>query len=147
MTPATGVLYLQDYFLKAIAAYEAATAAYGDALEVVADAKSVLFEAKDRARDIEDETLVNGGAGIHTVNPSMTATKRDAVVRLALKTIPAYQAARTALQRAERELDRAEALRDTSANRMAIERRRADAYLAAANQRAAVLSAQPISRQ
>lgn len=148
MTPTAGELHTQAYFAKASAAYEDAMAAYADALEVVADAKAVLFEAKDRVRELEDENTVNGGSGKYTVTPSMTnKEKRDAVLRLALKDSQAFQEARRALLKAERDLDRAEALRDTAANRMAIERRRCDAYLAAANQRAAVLSAQPISRQ
>lgn len=147
MTPTAGELHTQAYFVKASTAYEEAMAAYGDALEVVADAKAALFEAKDRARELEDENTVNGGSGAHTVSPSMTATKRDAVLRLALRDSQSFQDARKALLRAERELDRAETLRDNAANRMAIERRRCDAYLAAANQRAAVLQAQPISRQ
>lgn len=142
-----GELHLQAYFVKSSAAYDDAMATYADALEVVADAKTVLFEAKDRLREIEDENVVNGGSGVNTISPSMTATKRDAVLRLALRDSAVFQDARRALQKAERELDRAEALRDTAANRMAIERRRCDAYLAAANQRAAVLQAQPISRQ
>lgn len=147
MTPTAGELHTQSYFVRASAAYEEAMAAYSDALEVVADAKAALFEAKDRARELEDENMVNGGSGKHTVNPSMTASKRDAVLRLALKEDSAFQTARKALLTAERDLDRAEAIRDNAANRMAIERRRCDAYLAAANQRAAVLQAQPVSRQ
>ncbi len=142
-----GELHTQGYFLRSSEAYEQAMVAYSDALEVVADAKSAVFEAKDRMRNIEDEVLVNGGAGKHTISPSMpNKEKRDAVIRLALRETPAYVQARQDVLAFERELDRAEALRDTAANRMAIERRRCDAYLAAANQRAAVLGAQLSSR-
>ena len=147
MTPTAGELHTQAYFAKASAAYEEAMTAFSDSLEVVADVKSAVFEAKDRLRNIEDEELVNGGHGLYTVTPSMTTKeKRDAVVRLALKDRSDWQQARVDALTLERELDRAEALRDTAANRMAIERRRCDAYLAAATQRAAVLQAQPLSR-
>ena len=148
MNPSTGELHTQAYFVKASAAYEEAMAAYSDSLEIVADAKGILFDAKDFLRNIEDEVLVNGGYGMHKISPAIsTKEKRDAMIRLSLKAMPEYQQARTALAKAERELDRAEALRDTAGNRMAIERRRCDAYLAAAHQRAAVLQAQPTSRQ
>jgi hypothetical protein len=147
VTPTAGELHTQAYFAKASAAYEEAMTAFSDSLEVVADAKSAVFEAKDRIRNIEDEVMVNGAAGIYRISAADTnKEKREAKIRLALRDMPEYVEARTAVLRAERELDRAEALRDTAANRMAIERRRCDAYLAAATQRAAVLQAQPPSR-
>ena len=148
MTPtAVGELHTQAYFAKASAAYEEAMTAFSDSLEVVADAKSAVFEAKDQLRSIEDEVLVNGGYRQYTISPADTnKEKREAKTRLALREMPEYVDARQNVMRTERELDRAEALRDTAANRMAIERRRCDAYLAAATQRAAVLQAQPLSR-
>jgi len=141
MTPSAGEVHTQAFFLAADASYEQAMGAYEDALELVADAKSVLFEARDAARDIEAEYVVNGGHAQWTIGPGMTEKKRDLVVRVGLKNWPDYQVAKQALAAAERELDRAEARRDTAANRMALYRRRMDGYLAASNQRAAVLSA------
>jgi hypothetical protein len=142
-----GELHTQAYFLKASEAYEMAMAAFTDALDVVADAKAAVFEAKDRMRDIEDDEVIHGGHGLYSVAGVTNKEKRDALIRAGLKDRPEYVQARKDVLAAERELDRAEALRDTAANRMAIERRRCDAYLAAANQRAAVLHAQPLSRQ
>lgn len=142
MTPSAGEMHTQAFFAAADAGYEQAMRAYEDALEIVADAKAATFEAREAARDVEAEYVMNGGHGQWTIGPGMTEKKRDLVVRVGLKNWPAYQAARCALATAERELDRAEARRDTAANRMALYRRRMDGYLAASNQRAAVLSAQ-----
>jgi hypothetical protein len=142
MTPSTGEMHTQAFFAAADAGYEQAMRAYEDALEIVADAKSGTFEAREAVRDVEAEYVVNGGHGQWVVSPGMTEKKRDLVVRVGLKHWPAYQSAKRALTDAERELDRAEARRDTAANRMALYRRRMDGYLAASNQRAAVLSAQ-----
>lgn len=136
-----GEMHLQAFFLAADAGYEQAMAAFEDALEVVADAKSAVFEAREAVRDIEAEYIMNGGHGQWTIGPGMTEKKRDVVVRVGLKNWQPYQDAKKVLATAERELDRAEARRDTAANRMALYRRRMDGYLAAANQRAALLSA------
>lgn len=142
MTPSAGEMHTQAFFAAADAGYEQAMHAYEDALEIVADAKAATIEAREAARDVEAEYIMNGGHGQWTIGPGMTEKKRDLVVRVGSKNWPAYQAARRALATAERELDRAEARRDTAANRMALYRRRMDGYLAASNQRAAVLSAQ-----
>lgn len=141
MTPSVGEVHQQAFYVAADAGYEQAMGSYEEALEVVADAKAVLFEARDRVRDIEAEYIVNGGHGQWVVSPGMTEKKRELVTRVGLKNWPEYQAAKKTLATAERELDRAEARRDTAANRMALYRRRMDGYLAASNQRAAVLSA------
>jgi len=134
-------MHQQAFFVAADAGYEQAMSAYEDALDIVADAKAAVFEARETAKDIEAEYVMNGGHGKWTIGPGMTDKKRDLVVRVGLKNWPDYQAAKKALAAAERELDRAEARRDTAANRMALYRRRMDGYLAASNQRAAVLSA------
>ncbi|MCR4340618.1 MAG: hypothetical protein NUW01_12125 [Gemmatimonadaceae bacterium] len=141
MTPSVGEVHQQAFYVAADAGYEQAMGSYEDALELVADAKATLFEAREKLRDIEAEYVVNGGHAQWTVSPGMTEKKRELVVRVGLKNWPDYQAARKTLTTAERELDRAEARRDTAANRMALYRRRMDAFLAASNQRAAVLSA------
>ena len=141
MTLAAGEMHQQAFFVAADAGYEQAMSAYEDALDIVADAKAAVFEARETAKDIEAEYVMNGGHGKWTIGPGMTDKKRDLVVRVGLKNWPDYQAAKKALAAAERELDRAEARRDTAANRMALYRRRMDGYLAASNQRAAVLSA------
>ena len=141
MTPTAGEVHTQAFFLAADAGYEQAMSAYEDALEVVADAKGAVFDARDALKDIEAEYVMNGGHGQWAISPGMTEKKRDLVVRVGLKNWQPYQDAKKVLATAERELDRAEARRDTAANRMALYRRRMDGYLAAANQRAALLSA------
>jgi len=141
MNPTAGEMHTQAFFAAADAGYEQAMRGYEDALEIVADAKAATFDAREAARDIEAEYIVNGGHGQWSIAPGMTEKKRDLVVRVGLKNWPAYQNAKRALAEAERDLDRAEARRDTAANRMALYRRRMDGYLAASTQRAAVLSA------
>lgn len=133
---------MQSYFVSADEGYGQAMAEYEDALEVVADAKAVAFDARERVKDIEAEFVLNGANG--HISAGMTEKKREMVVRVQIKDFAPYQQARQALREAERELDRAEARRDTAANRMALYRRRLDAYLAASNQRAAVLQAHQV---
>ena len=145
MTPSVGELHTQRFFSAADEGYEDAMAAYEEALIVVSDAKAVAFDARERVKDVEAEYVMNGAGG--HLSPGMTDKKREMVVRVNIKDYAPYQEARKALRDAEAELDRAEARRDTAANRMALYRRRMDAYLAASNQRAAVLSANQVPNE
>jgi hypothetical protein len=136
-----GEVNKQEFFLAAdydfATAIDAADVAYDD----VIDAKARVLAMREVVRDMEAECLVNGGRGNYSIPVGQTNDKkRDAIIRLALRDWPQYQEQRLALGEAERELDRAEARRDTALNRMARSRRRMDGYLAAANQRAAVLT-------
>lgn len=136
-----GELHTQSFFLRADADFSAAIDAADVAMDEVTEVKGRVLELREQVRDMEAENLERGGFGIHTVPIGGTNEKRrEAILRLALRDWPEYQALRKALGQAERELDRAEARRDIAGNRMALSRRRMDAYLAASNQRAAVLS-------
>lgn len=143
-----GELHTQAFFLRADADFAAAIDATDVAVDEVIEAKGRVLELRERQRDMEAENLERGGFGLHTIPPGQTNEKRrDALLRLALRDWPEYQALRKELGQAERELDRAEARRDIAGNRMALSRRRMDAFLAAASQRAAVLAITPGGRR
>lgn len=135
-----GELHTQAFYLRADEDFAAAIDASDVALDQVIEAKSRVLDLRERVKDMEAECLINGGQGIYTFGPQDNEKKRDAKLRLSLKEWDSYQSLRKELGEAERELDRAEARRDTAGNRINHARRRIDAYLAASNQRAAVLT-------
>lgn len=138
-------VHTQQWFLNASDAYADAMVVFRDEQDQVADARMAVYDARERVKDLEAEMLVNGGAGKYTVGTG-DAKRREAVIRLALREDNDYQTASKALQRLERALDRAEANRDNAANQMSLQKRRIDAYLAAASQQAAILTVRGADR-
>lgn len=139
MTPARPAIHTQQWFLEASDAYQDAMVVFRDEQEHVADRRQAVYVARERLKDLEADMLVNGGSGKYTISAT-AKEKRDAILRLALADSEEYVAAQKSLRSLERELDIAEAARDDAANQMSLQKRRMDAYLAAASQQAAILT-------
>lgn len=146
--PTLDRIHLQSWFHDASDAYADAMTVYRDELDAVADARMAVYVARERLKDLEAVMLVNGGAGQWVIGTG-DAKRREAVLRLALRDDNEYQVASKELQRLERALDRAEANRDSAANQMSLQKRRMDAFLAAAELAAAtrILSRDQSSRR
>lgn len=128
----------QAYFHAASDQYEVCLADFEQQQLAVAEQKSALGQAREEMKDIESTVLVNGGYQQYRIDTG-NAERRAAMLRAALADHPQYAAKRAAVAAAEREMARAEAARDHTANVMALMRRRMDMSIATTQRAASLL--------
>ena len=135
----------QAYFLLASDQYEVCLGDFEAQQLAVAEQKAALGHTREELKDIEATVLVNGGHGKYVIDTG-NAERRSAMLRAALADHSQYGAKRAAVTQAERELARAEASRDHTANVMALMRRRMDMSVAATQRAASLLMYSPIHK-
>lgn len=128
----------QGYFHAASDQYEACLGDFEGQQLFVAEQKALLGHVREELKDIEATVLVNGGHGKYVID-SGNAERRTAMLRAALADHPQYAVKRVEVTAAERDLAKAEALRDHTANVMALMRRRMDMSVAATQRAASLL--------
>lgn len=137
------LVHKQEFFLRAAEGYAEAMRAYEDASEALGNLKVTLAEAREQLKDMEADTICNGGRGNTFVLSAKSADVRTAHIRKALHDWPEYQAIAQQARETERDIARVESGRDKAANDMSLNRARMNAHTANVERQTALLTNKP----